>query len=66
MLQKRNQCGGDAHDLLRRQVHIFDFVRRDHYEIPAVPGRDLIGTQSVVFVDFRIRLGDMVTFAVNG
>ena len=38
MLQKRNQGRGDAHDLLRRQVHILNLVRRDHDKIPAVPG----------------------------
>ncbi len=66
VFQERDQCRCNAHNLLGRNVHVLDLVRRDRHKIIRVPRRNRFGNQPAPSIDFRIGLTDYMTFSING
>ncbi len=66
VLQERNQRGGHAHQLLRRDVHVVHLLPGHHDELAAGARRDELVEEVAPLIDGRVGLGDFVFVLVNG
>ena len=58
VLEERDQAGRHRHQLLRRDVHVVEFLRRHQLELPALAGLDAVGHELSALVDLGVGLGD--------
>ena len=66
MLKERDQRGRNRDDLLRRHIHVVDFLRRDRVDLAAVAAdHHPIVAKAAIVVERGIGLGDDVPFLFN-
>ena len=66
VFQKRNQRGGDGHQLFRRNVHVIHARRFDINEVAAGAADDAVGLEVALVVNQRVRLRDDELFLAVG
>jgi len=66
MFQEGNERGGDADELIRRNIHVVDLFRFDGNEIAALAGGDHLPDKPAILVQRTIRLGDDKIFLLDG
>ena len=59
VLEERDQAGGDAHHLLRRDVHVLDLVGRDGVEVRLIAGDNGRALELAVFVGRGVGGGEV-------
>ena len=59
MLEERDETSGHRHELLRRNIHVLDFIRFDLKEVAAIAGGDFLTREIPFGVNLGIRLGDV-------
>src|SRR4051812_18640109 len=66
VLEERDQCRRDGHDLLRADVHVVDLVRPRLRERVAVAGRDALTREVPFLVERGVRLRDVELLLLVG
>ncbi len=62
VLEERDQGRSNRYQLLRRNVHEFYFITIDEHELAVLTGVDQFIDETVLLVEWRVRLGDRMPF----